>query len=251
MAVLKVQDVSLRFGGIVALDGLSLEIEPGQICGLIGPNGAGKTSLFNCISRAYRPTSGTITLDGADLLACPPHRVASRGVARTFQNLGLFPSMTFLENTMAGAHPYGRAGFVRSLLRWGVAREDRAMRADAFELLERLGLGDLAFEQAADQPYGTLKRLELARALAARPKLLMLDEPAGGLTQAEVHELGEVIVAVRDEPISSLASFWRRVWASGPAGSEVVLQIMRDKEPMKVRIPSVDRTRLLKAPKLH
>lgn len=199
MAVLKVQDVSLRFGGIVALDGLSLEIEPGQICGLIGPNGAGKTSLFNCISRAYRPTSGTITLDGADLLACPPHRVASRGVARTFQNLGLFPSMTFLENTMAGAHPYGRAGFVRSLLRWGVAREDRAMRADAFELLERLGLGDLAFEQAADQPYGTLKRLELARALAARPKLLMLDEPAGGLTQAEVHELGEVIVAVRDE----------------------------------------------------
>ena len=199
LAVLDVRNVTLQFGGITALDGLSFVAESGGICGLIGPNGAGKTSLFNCISRVYRPTSGSITLDGQDLLESAAHRVASKGVARTFQNLGLFPSMTFLENTMAGAHPHGRSGFVRSLLRWGVAREDRALQAEAFELLELLGLADLAFEHAADKPYGTLKRLELARALAARPKLLMLDEPAGGLTHEEVHELGELIHQVRDD----------------------------------------------------
>jgi len=199
LAVLDVQDVTLEFGGITALDGLSFVVESGSICGLIGPNGAGKTSLFNCISRVYRPTSGRALLDGQDLLDSPAYRIAGRGVARTFQNLGLFPSMTFLENTMAGAHPHGRSGFVRSLVRWGVAREERALRAEAFELLARLGLADLAFERAGDKPYGTLKRLELARALAARPKLLMLDEPAGGLTHEEVHQLGELIRQVRDD----------------------------------------------------
>ena len=199
MATLVVEDVTLQFGGITALDGLSFVAESGEICGLIGPNGAGKTSLFNCISRVYRPTSGRVTLDGQDLLSSPVDRVADKGVARTFQNLGLFPSMTFLENTMAGAHPHGRSGFLRSLVRWGVAREERELRAEAYGLLERLDLADLAFEPAADKPYGTLKRLELARALAAKPKLLMLDEPAGGLTQGEVHVLGELIRHVRDE----------------------------------------------------
>ena len=137
MAVLDVQDVTLRFGGITALDGLSFVVESGSICGLIGPNGAGKTSLFNCISRVYLPTSGRALLDGQDLFDSPAYGIAGKGVARTFQNLGLFSSMTFLENTMAGAHPHGRAGYVRSLLRWGVGREERALRADAFELLER------------------------------------------------------------------------------------------------------------------
>lgn len=199
MAVLDVREVTLRFGGITALESLSFRAESGEICGLIGPNGAGKTSLFNCISRVYQPTSGEVLLDGRNLLDSPAHQVARLGVARTFQNLGLFPTMTFLENTMAGAHPHGRAGFLRSLLRLGVAREDREMRAQAFALLERLGLAELAFEKAADQPYGTLKRLELARALAGSPKLLMLDEPAGGLTHGEVHELGELIRELRDE----------------------------------------------------
>jgi branched-chain amino acid transport system ATP-binding protein len=199
LTTLAVKDVALRFGGITALDGLSLSAEAGQICGLIGPNGAGKTSLFNCISRIYEPTSGSIMLGRADLLACPAHRIADLGVARTFQNLGLFPSMTFLENVMAGAHPHGRVGFVRSVLGWGVRREERTLRAEAFELLDRLELADLAFTTAVDQPFGTLKRLELARALAARPTLLMLDEPAGGLTHEEVHELGETIRRVRDE----------------------------------------------------
>jgi branched-chain amino acid transport system ATP-binding protein len=199
LATLTVERVSLRFGGITALDDLSFVVEPQQICGLIGPNGAGKTSLFNCISRVYEPSAGAIRLGDVDLLALPAYRIAGKGVARTFQNLGLFPSLTFIENTMAGAYPHGRTGFARSIARWGVAREERQLRAEAYELLERLGLADLAFKRAADQPFGTLKRLELARALAAKPRLLMLDEPAGGLTNSEVHELGDTIRKIRDE----------------------------------------------------
>jgi len=199
MATLSVKDVSLRFGGITALDGITFDVEPRQICGLIGPNGAGKTSLFNCVSRIYQPTSGQILLDGDNLLAHHASGIARRGIARTFQNLGLFPTMTFLENTMAGAYTHGRTGYLRALTRWGVAREERALRAEAYELLQRLDLAEFAFHLAADLPFGTLKRLELARALAARPKLLMLDEPAGGLTHAEVRELGEVICQIRDD----------------------------------------------------
>jgi branched-chain amino acid transport system ATP-binding protein len=196
---LVVDDVSMRFGGITALDRLSMSIAPGQICGLIGPNGAGKTTLFNCVSRIYDPHEGRILLDDLDLLRIPAHRVAAHGVARTFQNLGLFPSLTFLENTMAGAYPRGRTGFVRSLLKLGVRAEEREIRADAYRLLEFLELEHLAFSPAADLPFGTLKRLELARALAARPKLLLLDEPAGGLTHSEVDELAQTIRRVRDE----------------------------------------------------
>ena len=199
MATLSVRDVSLSFGGIIALDGITFDVEPRQICGLIGPNGAGKTSLFNCVSRIYQPTSGAILLNGDDLLTHHASGIARRGVARTFQNLGLFASMTFLENTMAGAYAHGRVGFFRALARWGVGREERALRAEAYELLERLGLAEYAFEHADGLPFGTLKRLELARALAARPKLLMLDEPAGGLTHSEVHQLGEMIRQVRDD----------------------------------------------------
>jgi branched-chain amino acid transport system ATP-binding protein len=199
MATLSVRDVSLSFGGITALDGISFDVEPRQICGLIGPNGAGKTSLFNCVSRIYQPSSGAILLDGDDLLAHHASGIARKGVARTFQNLGLFPSMTLLENTMAGAYAHGRVGFTRALVRWGVAREERALRAEAYELLERLDLAQFALQHAEGLPFGTLKRLELARALAARPKLLMLDEPAGGLTHGEVHELGEMIRRVRED----------------------------------------------------
>jgi branched-chain amino acid transport system ATP-binding protein len=196
---LAIQDVTLRFGGIIALDRMSLSIESGQICGLIGPNGAGKTTLFNCVSRIYQPSSGSIVLGDTDLLALPAHRIAAHGVARTFQNLGLFPSLSFLENTMAGAHPRGRVGYRRAMTRLGVRREESALREEAYELLELLGLASLAFAPAAGQPFGTLKRLELARALAARPSLLLLDEPAGGLTHGEVNELSGVIRHVRDE----------------------------------------------------
>ena len=199
MADLTIEDVSMHFGGITALDGLSFKIESGQICGLIGPNGAGKTTLFNCVGRIYQPTTGRITLGDSDLLKVPAHKIANHGVARTFQNLGLFPSLNFLENTMAGAHARGRVGFLRALTRFGVAKEEKALRRESYELLELLGLAELAFHPAADQPFGTLKRLELARALAAKPKLLLLDEPAGGLTHSEVDELSTMIRRVRDE----------------------------------------------------
>ena len=198
MAQLVVTDVSVRFGGITALDGLSFSVEPGQICGLIGPNGAGKTTLFNCVSRIYATTSGSITLGDTDLLSVTAHRIAHHGVSRTFQNLGLFPSLTFLENTMAGAYANRRVGYLRALTRIGVAKEERILRTQAYELLDFLGLAHLAFEKAADQPFGTLKRLELARALASDPRLLLLDEPAGGLTHSEVDELTDVIRRVRD-----------------------------------------------------
>jgi branched-chain amino acid transport system ATP-binding protein len=197
--LLDVDEVTLRFGGVVALDGLSFTIDDGQICGLIGPNGAGKTSLFNVVSRIYEPTSGRITFDGIDLLSKPAHRIASVGVARSFQNLALFPSLTLLENVMVGAHSRGSVGFVRAMLRIAPWREERETRVRAFELLERIGLGPLAFRPAVGLPFGTLKRLEIARALAAGPKFLLLDEPASGLTHGEVDELAQLIRRIRDE----------------------------------------------------
>ena len=198
--MLAVTDVTVRFGGVVALDGASFSIRRGQICGLIGPNGAGKTTLFNVVSRLYEPSHGTVAFDGHDLLALAPHQIAGVGVARTFQNLGLFPALTVLDNVMVGAHHRTRAGFVTGALRLpGVAREERATRQRALDLLERLDLGQVARRPAAGLPYGTLKRVEIARALAAGPVLLLLDEPASGLTHAEVDELGDVILRIRAE----------------------------------------------------
>jgi branched-chain amino acid transport system ATP-binding protein len=199
VALLEVDEISVRFGGIIALDGLSFEIEEGQILGLIGPNGAGKTTMFNVVSRIYDPTAGRLTFDGTDLLRVPAHGIAGTGIARSFQNLALFPSMTLLQNTMTGAHHRGKVGFTRAMLRIGVGREEKALAADAYSILESLGLQDLAFRPAAGLPFGTLKRLELARALASHPKLLLLDEPAAGLTHLEVDELGATIKQIRDQ----------------------------------------------------
>jgi branched-chain amino acid transport system ATP-binding protein len=195
--VLRVDALSIRFGGIVALDGLSFSIERGQICGLIGPNGAGKTTVFNVISRLYSPDGGRVVFDGASLLDVPPHRIADVGIARTFQNLALFPGLTVLENVMVGAHTASRQTFLTAALRLGTAREERRLREQAYATLEDLGLTAHAFRPAAGLPYGTLKRVELARALAARPSLLLLDEPASGLTHGEVEALGETIREVR------------------------------------------------------
>jgi branched-chain amino acid transport system ATP-binding protein len=197
--MLEVNDVSVRFGGIVALDGLSFTIDEGQICGLIGPNGAGKTTMFNVISRIYQATSGRLTFRGHDLLKVPAHGIAKLGIARTFQNLALFPTMSLLENVMVGAHSQGRAGFVRSTVRVGTARAERELRDEAGDLLRSMHLDALAFHPAAGLPFGTLKRLEIARALAARPTFLLMDEPASGLTHSEVDELSETIRRVRDE----------------------------------------------------
>jgi branched-chain amino acid transport system ATP-binding protein len=199
MSLLEVDDITVRFGGIIALDGLTFSIDEGQICGLIGPNGAGKTTMFNVVSRIYQPTSGRLRFDGTDLLSVPAHRIASIGIARTFQNLALFPTMTLLQNTMTGGHTHGRVGFVRSALRLGARREERAYAEEAYAILQSLDLAHLAFVPAMGLPFGTLKRLELARALAARPRLLLLDEPASGLTHAEVDELGATIRRIRDQ----------------------------------------------------
>jgi branched-chain amino acid transport system ATP-binding protein len=199
VSLLTVNNVGVRFGGVVALDDLSFSVEQGQICALIGPNGAGKTTLFNVLSRLYASNSGRVTFDGHDLLSVPAHRIAGLGLARTFQNVALFPALTVLENVLTGAHSHGEVGFGRSMVRFGAAREEKAMRRRGLELLDRLDLAPLAHRPVAGLPFGTLKRIEFARALASEPRLLMLDEPANGLTHGEVDELGETIRSIRDQ----------------------------------------------------
>jgi branched-chain amino acid transport system ATP-binding protein len=192
--MLVIENVTVRFGGVTALDDFSATVPEGEICGFIGPNGAGKTTLFNCCTRVVKPASGRISFNGHDLLSEPAHGIVRRGVARTFQNLAIFPSMSALDNTLVGAHSRARVSFAQSMLAWPPSvHATRRLRADAFDILDRIGLADVAFEIAGSLPFGTLKRLELARALAARPKLLLLDEPAGGLTHTEVNELGDLI----------------------------------------------------------
>jgi branched-chain amino acid transport system ATP-binding protein len=194
---LAVTDLVVRFGGVTALAGVSFTVPRGQVCGLIGPNGAGKTTLFDCVSRLTRPRSGRIELAGRDLLALPAHRVAELGVARTFQHLGLVPSLSVRENVMLGAQGAG-IGFLPAALRLpGLRARERELRDRADAVLDRLALSGIAARPAAGLPYGTLKRIELARALAAAPDLLMLDEPASGLSHEEVDELAGLIEDVR------------------------------------------------------
>jgi branched-chain amino acid transport system ATP-binding protein len=187
VALLSVEDVTRRFGGIIALDGVSLAADEGTITGLIGPNGAGKTTLFNVITRLYKPDSGRVVLADQDLLRTPPYRIVRKGVARTFQNVVLFPTMTVTENVLVGAHtrmrPFG----------------ERRARSQALETLDYLGLQRFAARPAAGLPFGTLKRIELARALVSKPRLLLLDEPAGGLNHEEVEELKALLRHVRKD----------------------------------------------------
>lgn len=198
MTLLDVREITVRFGGIVALDQLSFCVDEGQICGLIGPNGAGKTTMFNVISRIYDPTAGSVWYDDRDLLELPAHRMSKVGIYRTFQNLALWPGMTVLENVMVGDHANTKANFFTAALRLGTRREERDLRARAYATLEELGLQEHAFRPAAGLPFGTLKRIEIARALVGQPRLLMLDEPASGLTHAEVDALAETILHLRD-----------------------------------------------------
>jgi branched-chain amino acid transport system ATP-binding protein len=200
VGLLSVKDLVVRFGGVVALDGPTFEVAAGEICGLIGPNGAGKTTLFNCISCLNDPDQGSIAFDGEDLLARAPHEIAPLGIARSFQNLGLAHSLTVRENVMLGAHHRCRASFLSAGLGLpGTRRAERALREHADAMLVRLGLEAVADRPAVGLPYGTLKRVELARALCERPSLLLLDEPAGGLSHLEVDELADTILALRDE----------------------------------------------------
>jgi branched-chain amino acid transport system ATP-binding protein len=197
--ILSVRDVTVRFGGIVALDGVSFDVAEGQIVGLIGPNGAGKTTLFNCLSRLYTPQQGDIRFRGRSLLGLPAHRISELGVGRTFQNLALFPTLTVLQNVMIGVHGRTRSDFLSNALRlpW-VAREEAEIRERARELLQFLDLERVAHHPAAGLPFGTLKRVELARALAGAPALLLVDEPAGGLNHEEVDALATVLRAIRE-----------------------------------------------------
>jgi branched-chain amino acid transport system ATP-binding protein len=187
VALLSIRNVTRRFGGIVAIDDVSLDVEQGRIVGLIGPNGAGKTTLFNVITRLYRPDSGALDFDGKSLLRTPAHRIVRRGIARTFQNVELFRTMTVLDNVLVGAHTRTRP-FRRSSV------EQRAR-----EILDYVGIADVAGRPVAGLPFGTLKRVELARALVAEPRLLLLDEPAGGLNHEEVSALGTFITGLRDD----------------------------------------------------
>jgi branched-chain amino acid transport system ATP-binding protein len=197
--LLRVHDVAVRFGGIVALDGVSFDVAPGQIVGLIGPNGAGKTTLFNCVSRLYECDRGEIHFDGRSLLPVPRHRVAALGIGRTFQNLALFRTMSVLDNVMVGHHSRTRSGFFANALRLPRARrDDRLIAEKARALVGALGLDRVAGARVADLPFGTQKRVELARALAAEPKLLLLDEPASGLNHEEVSQLGALIRDLRE-----------------------------------------------------
>src|SRR5512142_1155817 len=177
MALLSIRDVTRRFGGIVAIDDVSLDVDPGQVVGLIGPNGAGKTTLFNVITRLYKPDSGELEFAGKSLLHTPPHRIVRKGIARTFQNVELFPTMTVLDNVLVGAHTRTKPF------------RGRGAQARAHEVLDYVGIDDVADRPAAGLPFGTLKRVKLARAL--------LDEPAGGLNHEEVSELGSFIQKLR------------------------------------------------------
>ncbi len=197
--LLHVAGVTVRFGGVQALAGVSFEVARGQICGLIGPNGSGKTTLFNCISGIYRYGAGRITFDGQDLAAVPRARLAALGIGRTFQNVALFRSMTVRENILVGAHHLGRSGFIANALALpSVAREADAAAARLENFLERLDLASVADVVVARLPFGTQKRVELARALIGGPKLLLLDEPAGGLNHDEVAALADLLRDIRE-----------------------------------------------------
>ena len=197
---LSVHDVSLHFGGVQVLDSVSLAVSAGTILGLVGPNGAGKTSLFNCISGHYRPTGGTIEVDGTAVTRRAPHRMPATGLARTFQHPALQLDASVLENVLVGAHTQLKGGVVSYGLRLPyTVRNERAVNARALELLDFLGLAGVAHRTAGTLGYGLHKRTELARALLAKPRLLLLDEPAGGLPHAEVENLIETIRGVHAE----------------------------------------------------
>jgi branched-chain amino acid transport system ATP-binding protein len=198
--VLGVEDLSISFGGLAALSGLSFEVRDREIFALIGPNGAGKSTVFNVITGLYRPAKGRITLGGDDLRALAPHQIARRGVARTFQNTEVFRQLTALDNVLIGRHSHLRTGVIRGAL-WlpGVRSEEARARAAAHALLARFGLDDVAATEAGSLPLGAQKRLEIARALASEPRLLLLDEPAGGLNPTETRTLMAVIRGLRDE----------------------------------------------------
>jgi branched-chain amino acid transport system ATP-binding protein len=197
--LLSIRELSIRFGGVNALDRVSFDVGTGQIVGLIGPNGAGKTSLFNCISRLYQPSGGAILMDGQDLLRLRPHQVIRLGIARTFQNVALFGRMNVLDNVLVGEHTRIASDPFSSALRLrGAQRSEREAVSRALDALDVVDMRQYASALAGSLPFAMQKRIELARALVAQPRLLMLDEPAGGLNHTEVMELGALLRRIHD-----------------------------------------------------
>jgi branched-chain amino acid transport system ATP-binding protein len=193
-ALLSVRGVTVRFGGIVALDGVSFDVPKGGICGLIGPNGAGKTTLFNCLSRLYQYQDGDIHFEGRSITATPAHDMAGLGIGRTFQNLAMFKTISVERNVMIGAHSRSKAGFLASALGLGSVRaEEQRLRERAAQIMDYMKLTPHAQRLVGDLPFGIQKRVEMARALAADPKLLLLDEPAAGLNHDEMSGLEDQI----------------------------------------------------------
>jgi len=200
---LRVTELTMKFGGFNAVDAVSFDICKGKVHSIIGPNGAGKTTLLNMLTGVYAPSSGTVELDGEDITAMAPHNLAARGLARTFQNLQIFFNMSAMENVMVGRHLRECTGWLSAMLRLpGLAAGERASRADAAELMAFVGLGDYLNAQSDAMPYGALKRLEIARALAAKPKILLLDEPAAGLNATETQDINQLITRLAQADIT-------------------------------------------------
>ncbi|MEZ5765499.1 MAG: ABC transporter ATP-binding protein [Xanthobacteraceae bacterium] len=198
--LLSVRDVSVVFGGIVALNGVSFDMQQGQVLGLIGPNGAGKTTLFNCLSRLYQPSRGDILVEGRSILTRPPHKICDAGIGRTFQNVALFPNLSVADNIRVGAHARTSGDILSDALRLPASRRrERELDARIDGILDYLDLHEVRDALVSGLPFGTQKRVELARALAAEPKILLLDEPAGGLNHEEVYVLGDLIKRIRTD----------------------------------------------------
>jgi len=205
MALLDVVDVTKEFGGLVALDAVNFAIEPGDIKGLIGPNGAGKTTFFNIVTGVYEPTKGRVALEGSAIIGKHPHQITKAGIARTFQNIRLFANMTAIENVMVGADAHSRTTLLGAIARSRKSRSsERASLKDAATLLGRVGIAHLANQVAKNLSYGDQRRVEIARALGTKPKLLLLDEPAAGMNPAEKASLMRLIRSIRDDGVTIL-----------------------------------------------
>lgn len=200
MTLLEVRDITIKFGGLTAVSNFSLKLEKGEIVGLIGPNGAGKTTAFNAITGIYTPVTGSIFFQGINITGFSPDKIAKLGIARTFQNIRLFQNLSVLENVLVAHHLRLKSSFAAAVLRTpGYVKEESMMRREAIELLESLKLTDYINEKAGTLPYGKQRRLEIARALATRPQLLLLDEPAAGMNPRESEELMEFLLDIRQK----------------------------------------------------
>jgi branched-chain amino acid transport system ATP-binding protein len=226
--LLSVTGLHTWFGGLHVIDDVSFDCPQGVIKAVIGPNGAGKTTLFNLIAGSMPPASGRIAFDGVPITGLPPHRVAARGIARTFQATRLFPRMSVLDNVLVGSHVRTRSGFFACLAGpWATAREEARARLECLAVLDELGAADLAGAEAVSLPFGRQRIVEIARALASRPRLLLLDEPACGLNPAETEALGDIISAVRRSGITVLLVEHDMTLVMGVSDEVVVLSAGR------------------------